>query len=383
MKRIILAVTMSLLLNLSYAQIEFAPISFEEALQKAKEENKGIFIDVSTTWCGPCKHVKAKIFPEPLLADYHNREFINLYLLADKDEAFAAKIVKRYGYTNFPTFIYLNSDGVMTHKFVGGNLSVKEFLAQSKMAKENRGLTYLEKTYNSGERDVEFLKEYISALSLALFKDKAEKLSAELFSNITLEELLKEENFEYLRKNIIDLDAKAIRLFLSNYDRFLALQPKETEKFRYEIWKNKAYSYVIIEEDKPIFDEKGYKEFCKRLKKSGLDKETRDDLVTKSELMNAYNLKDWEEYVDLAIVFIKSNYKNNLGYTVNTVFSQTVRIKLGDASKETKDRFIDSLQELMAICIKARDKALKESNTKSCKEDIYVNLVQNCINDLK
>lgn len=39
-----------------YAQgIEFFHGTYEEALQKARAEGKQIFVDVYTSWCGPCK----------------------------------------------------------------------------------------------------------------------------------------------------------------------------------------------------------------------------------------------------------------------------------------------------------------------------------------
>ncbi|MFR4036530.1 MAG: thioredoxin domain-containing protein [Butyricimonas faecalis] len=31
-------------------------------LTKAKTENKTIFVDVYTQWCGPCKHVSENVF---------------------------------------------------------------------------------------------------------------------------------------------------------------------------------------------------------------------------------------------------------------------------------------------------------------------------------
>ena len=34
--------------------IQFETGSWKEVLQKAKQENKLIFVDLYTTWCGPC-----------------------------------------------------------------------------------------------------------------------------------------------------------------------------------------------------------------------------------------------------------------------------------------------------------------------------------------
>ena len=51
--------------------------SFEEALQKAKQENKLIFVDLYTTWCGPCKKMAAETFPQQAVGDYFNKNFVN------------------------------------------------------------------------------------------------------------------------------------------------------------------------------------------------------------------------------------------------------------------------------------------------------------------
>ncbi len=38
-------------------------ITWKEIQAKAKAENKYIFMDAFTTWCGPCKYMAANIFP--------------------------------------------------------------------------------------------------------------------------------------------------------------------------------------------------------------------------------------------------------------------------------------------------------------------------------
>ena len=46
-----------------FAQTNFQDISFSEALKKTKEENKMVFVDCYTSWCGPCKYMADKVFP--------------------------------------------------------------------------------------------------------------------------------------------------------------------------------------------------------------------------------------------------------------------------------------------------------------------------------
>ena len=42
--------------------IEFSHGTWKEVLAKAKQEDKLVFIDVYTSWCGPCKKMAAKVF---------------------------------------------------------------------------------------------------------------------------------------------------------------------------------------------------------------------------------------------------------------------------------------------------------------------------------
>ena len=56
MKNFISIITLLMLNLIALGQgVNFEHITFDEALAKAKAENKLIFMDCYTTWCGPCK----------------------------------------------------------------------------------------------------------------------------------------------------------------------------------------------------------------------------------------------------------------------------------------------------------------------------------------
>ena len=55
--------------------IAFRELSFANALKMAKEENKLLFVDCFTTWCGPCRMLSKVVFKDSLVADYFNRFF--------------------------------------------------------------------------------------------------------------------------------------------------------------------------------------------------------------------------------------------------------------------------------------------------------------------
>ena len=50
--------------------VEFRDISFAGALKAAKAENKTVFMDCYTSWCGPCKMMTNDIFPQEKVGKY-------------------------------------------------------------------------------------------------------------------------------------------------------------------------------------------------------------------------------------------------------------------------------------------------------------------------
>ena len=58
--------------------IVFEEIGLKEALEKAKKENKLVFIDAYTAWCQPCVMMGKNVFTLDKVADFYNRNFINL-----------------------------------------------------------------------------------------------------------------------------------------------------------------------------------------------------------------------------------------------------------------------------------------------------------------
>lgn len=61
-------------------------LSFEEAVERNKKEKKQIFIDVYTTWCGPCKMMDKHTFADPAVAEILNKNFYPVKLNAEQKE---------------------------------------------------------------------------------------------------------------------------------------------------------------------------------------------------------------------------------------------------------------------------------------------------------
>lgn len=99
------------------AGINFETLSFDEAIQKAKKENKLIFLDAYAVWCGPCKMMDRTTFKDKEVGEVFNENFINIKIDMEKGEGPA--IAKKYQVRAYPTMMLINGDGKVEKRILG------------------------------------------------------------------------------------------------------------------------------------------------------------------------------------------------------------------------------------------------------------------------
>jgi thioredoxin-related protein len=166
---------LSLLLPVAVAAQEKG-IHFEHALSwmevkaKAKAENKYIFMDCFTTWCGPCKYMSTVIFPQGEAGDFFNDKFVNIEVQLDttaKDNdqvkswyADAHTIMTQYAINAFPTYLIFAPDGRVLHRIVGGSNTAKTFIDVVQEAFDTTKQYYTRlQQFEKGRRDSGFLRQ--------------------------------------------------------------------------------------------------------------------------------------------------------------------------------------------------------------------------------
>ena len=164
----------------------FRELTFDEALAAAKEEGKLVFVDCYTSWCGPCKNMTEKVFPQKEAGDYFNPRFVCVKYDMEKGEGL--ELAKRFDVHAYPTFVIVRADGTVQHKLVGGS-DLKEFIARvEKGLDEKTNLLFLNEAYERGGMDKAQLMGYYSVLSEAGEDEKAARVYAELWGRLTDEE---------------------------------------------------------------------------------------------------------------------------------------------------------------------------------------------------
>ncbi len=147
------------------AGITFFNGTFPEALAKAKEEHKLLFVDCFTTWCGPCKWMAAHVFTDESVFKSFNQNFICFALDMEKGEGI--EIAKRYEVKNYPTYLWLDQAGKQLHRSVG-SVEASKFLSISGQAMDAKAnLSYLKSQYESGNREPASLLLFARSLKTA------------------------------------------------------------------------------------------------------------------------------------------------------------------------------------------------------------------------
>lgn len=148
--------------------------TLEQASAKAKAENKLIFLDCFTTWCGPCKKMAKEVFPQALVGNYMNPKFINLKI--DMESDYGAPLAQKLQIQAYPTFVIFNADAQEISRFLGGS-SAEEFIKNVEEKSKDNASSDLKARFDQGEHDPQFLQAYLQSLNAAYKNDEANEVA--------------------------------------------------------------------------------------------------------------------------------------------------------------------------------------------------------------
>lgn len=151
------------MLFLGEEHIEFQKITFDQAKELAKKENKLIFLSCFTSWCASCKWMESNVYTHPEVANYFNTTFINTRYDCEIDEGLA--IAKIYQISNFPTYLFLDATGVLIYR-TQSRIEVDLFLREAQQANDPKyQIPNLRKQFADGFRKFNFLLRYIKVMA--------------------------------------------------------------------------------------------------------------------------------------------------------------------------------------------------------------------------
>lgn len=283
---------------LSAQGIEFFHGTWAEAQEKARAEEKLIFVDAFASWCGPCKRMASSVFPQEKVGAYFNVNFINLKIDMEKPEN--AEFAGKFPVSAYPTLMFIDATGKLVQKAVGAK-DADQLLdfAQKVIGRNDKSGDY-EVAYNEGKRDPEFLLDYVRALNAAgkpSLKITNDYINAQ-------SDLTTDINLRFLHEGAVEADSRVFDLLLKHQSKVAALVGTEKVNARIESACKKTLKKAIEFKSEALLDE------AKAKMKSGVP--ARAEAFAYDADMSYYSAtKDVKNYLKAAQAYQKGDVKNN------------------------------------------------------------------------
>ena len=231
--------------NVSAQGIDFFHGTWEEALEMAQSQDKIIFVDAYTTWCGPCKRMSKEVFTKAVVGDFYNKNFISMKIDMEKKPGIAFQ--RKYPVSAYPTLYFIGGDGKVVHKVKGGR-QVAQFIELGKeaMSKNDKSGQFAE-AYEKGDRDPELIYNYVKALN------KAGKPSLKISNDYikSQKDLTTAANLKFILEAAVEADSRLFGLLIKYRDQIEAISSKEAVSDKIEAactrTVDKAIEYQAVE----------------------------------------------------------------------------------------------------------------------------------------
>jgi thioredoxin-related protein len=303
-------------------------LSWPQILQKAKAENKLIFLDCYTTWCAPCKAMDKFIYPAEKVGSFFNEHFLSVKVQFDrtsKDDVYikswyqdAKKLEVEYSIDAYPTFIFLSPEGKPLHRSSGG-LSEDKLIALAKDALNPEKQSYtLAAKYNISQMDTMELRQ-VSIKYRRINPEFAKGVAAVYFQRIGQENIL---------KMLLSRDYDAMIQLFSTDSLLKRVANKHIEGLDEQQLFTKEYINMLLKYSMNSSKEKGFKmlykygdkidsvELGSRDFKYDWSRRWVDDIIYKEEVEPFLNNRKTPDWAEISNVIRK---KYNSGYAYRAV----------------------------------------------------------------
>ncbi|SDI70736.1 Thioredoxin [Chryseobacterium taeanense] len=275
--------------------IKFEETNFNTILAKAKKENKLVFIDAYTTWCGPCKLMAKNVFPQKAVGDYYNANFINAKIDMEKGEGI--DIAKKYNVKAFPTYLFVDGNGELVHRTLG-YVEEKDFIQFAKDAGDpSKRLSALKKKFEDGEKDPEFLKN-LAGLTMYSDAEFSAKVMERYFSGKTE---LDRDDIQMLLTATQSTDSPLYKTFLAKKAEITKILPAE----RYEAFDKNIKLNTIVKKSYNADSKKWDDNYFMAETQKFLTKDEAEKILKRAKANRALRDKDIATYEKLTMDIYK------------------------------------------------------------------------------
>ena len=285
--------------------IKFEHTTWQEVIKKAKSENKLIFIDAYTTWCGPCKVMAKNVFTDVEVGEYFNQNFVNVKLDMEKEPGLSLK--SKLHVTAYPTLIFIDANENIEHKAVG-SMPKADFLkfGNEVLGEEMKLSDYNEAYQKDGVANFKFLVDYLKMLKSAGENVKLKQVVLDYFDKLESSKLLAKDNWGLFIEYIHNTDNKAFQYLLMNRKQFeSSFGEKEVgEKIYYTFLRQGNQLCDKTESGDFLLNQDRKSQFETDLEKFNIKDKAK--ILAYSEISTARSLEDWKTFVSVVTKNLES-----------------------------------------------------------------------------
>ena len=221
MKKLFILCVSLFITGLTYSQTVFMENeSWDAVKSKAVKENRMIFMDCYTSWCGPCKGLAQNVFPQPKVGEFLNSHFVCCKYDMEKGEGIMLYKKYKNNIPGFPTMLVINpADESIVHKVVGYT-EPDALIAALQDGLDGKTLAVFQKRYDAGERSLELIKDYCKALDVAYDQETKEKVVRGYTESMPLDSLMNKELFEMYLPYMDDAYSARYEYVVKNLDKY-------------------------------------------------------------------------------------------------------------------------------------------------------------------
>lgn len=284
-------------------------LSWAQIKAKAKAENKFIFMDCYTTWCGPCKMMSNDIFPLENVGNLMNEKFISVKVqidmfYGDNEEvrswySDAHNISQKYNVIAYPTYLFFDPNAELVHRFAGA-YSGSLFLIKVKQALDPDTQYYtLLKKYKAGQRDMGFTRKIAYASVQAYEKEEAQKILAD-FMRTFKDSIYTLTNLQFLNSITTRASDKGFQIIFEHADKVNAIMGKNAAE--------EQVAHIVIQEALLKLKTERYNNNLNWVTMASFIRQNYRDLSLKTvaiiKIKCYENSKDWNNYQNAVAYFI-------------------------------------------------------------------------------
>jgi len=316
---------------IQYAQntsgIEFQEDSWRNILKKAKTENKYIFIDAFTTWCGPCKMMDRDVYANDKVGALLNENFISVKVQMDstqKDNGYVkswykdVELLKNTAKIEaYPSFIFFSSDGDIVYKSFGYK-TVENFISMVHFATDPKRKDFKSEllAYQNGMKDYTKMPALAKTVIDLLGDRKLSFLIAKDYKDnyldkLTTTEFMKAVNIRFINENggpsLVSLNDQMFYNCYYNPSKIdLILGVGSSKRYINSVITTSLITPLLYKENKPITKKPNWGSIKIKIAKK-YKKVDCEQLILNSKIGFYKRLGDWNLYTLFKSEQIRAN----------------------------------------------------------------------------